>query len=275
MQVFHKKQWEMFNKMRDAGELAHAYLLSGPAGVGKLDFAINAAKLLQSIEPQEDYKNHPDIIEFFGPLAISSVRDIKKRVSLSPFLGKYKIIIINNADHMRNEAANALLKTIEEPRGDTVFFMLADNAKLLSPTILSRIFEIKFHFVTDNLLEKELNTKSIFNLKPHWEGRPRLALNLLNDENYRHKVEEYRKDCALFLKGPINERFTISDKYAKMDGETSEALGVWIEYIRAQSAFQGKDDLLQRLARAYSVILNTNINIKYMLNSIAVNSLYR
>src|SRR3989344_4304656 len=272
MQVFHKKQWEMFNKMRDAGELAHAYLLSGPAGVGKLDFAINCAKLLQNIGSQEDYKNHPDIIEFSEPLEISSVRDIKKRVSLSPFSEKYKIIIINSADRMRNESANALLKTIEEPRGDTVFFLIADNAKLLPPTIISRVFEIKFHFVADDLMEKELDTKEILTLKPHWEGRPRLAAKLLEDKNFREKVERYRKDCALFLKGPIKERFTIGDMYAKMDGGTPEALGIWIEYIRVQKDFEGKDNLLLHLVRAYSLILSTNINVKYALNSVAVNN---
>ncbi|MDO8535984.1 MAG: DNA polymerase III subunit delta' [Candidatus Omnitrophota bacterium] len=142
--------------------ISHAYIFSGPDGVGKRLAAVNFAKALNCNSPVSglgcdrcssckriDSASHPDIFilkpeEEGDSIKIDDVRALIKDVYLKPFEARKKIYIIEGAEYMKHEAANALLKTLEEPPADSVIILLTENIKALFHTIVSRCQVVKF-----------------------------------------------------------------------------------------------------------------------------------
>ncbi|MDX1608051.1 MAG: AAA family ATPase [Candidatus Spechtbacterales bacterium] len=267
MSIFHPKQFELFKKMSKDDTLPHAFLFTGPEGVGKLNFARDIAYFLQDIEKRE---NHPDIIETSVPLPIKEAKELKKRLSTTPYSAKYKIVIIDQAESMHVDAANSLLKMIEEPKGNTIFILVSSFSQKILETIHSRCVEIKFNYVNDSVIEKELDTSKVKELSAHWSGRPAYAAKLANNQKYREKINSYRQDCANFLSGSAVERFNIGEKYGKIKnrGELAEILRVWIEYCRENEADAG---ILANLLKIYKNTTTTNANFQYAFNNLSVN----
>jgi len=132
--------YELYLKNALAQEtLPHALLFIGPGGEAPAKQL--AATLLQCEEPQ--LSNHPDFQAFHpegksGHHAIESIRELTSRVYTSPSKASRKVFLLHSADRMQPAAANALLKTLEEPLLDTTLILLADDARPLLPTIRSR-----------------------------------------------------------------------------------------------------------------------------------------
>ena len=142
--------------------ISHSYIFSGPDGVGKRLAAINFAKALNcdsaiSGSPCDQCSSckkinslsHPDIFtlkpkEEGASIKIEDVRALIKDVYLKPFEARKKVYIIEGAEYMKHEAANALLKTLEEPPADSVIILLTENIKSLFHTIVSRCQVVKF-----------------------------------------------------------------------------------------------------------------------------------
>lgn len=145
--------------------IAHTYLFSGPEGEQKTRLVLEFAKAL-NCEQQKgesllfreacecsscgkiERRTHPDV-RWFGEdpesrsLKIDQIRIILHEVSLKPFEGRWKVFILQGAERLTLEAANALLKTLEEPPEHSVFFLLVENKRHLLETIQSRAFEIR------------------------------------------------------------------------------------------------------------------------------------
>jgi DNA polymerase III delta' subunit len=140
--------------------VAHTYLFSGPEGASKNELALGFAKSLLCLKGEFfqacvcpscskiDRKNHPDV-RWFGEdekarsLKIEMVREILHHASLKPYEGLWKVFVLEGAERLTGEASNALLKTLEEPPGHSVFILLAENKAHLLETIQSRAFEIR------------------------------------------------------------------------------------------------------------------------------------
>ena len=136
-----------------------AYVFAGYEGVGKKFSAFMLAKALNCHEQQDDacdrcvscHKidtgNHPDVrlIEPDGQfIKIDQIREMQKDAGYKAFEGRRKVYIIDHAETMREEAANALLKTLEEPAAECVIILITANVYALLPTVLSRCQFIRF-----------------------------------------------------------------------------------------------------------------------------------
>lgn len=138
------------------GQLAHAYLVSGEQGIGKLQFLRQLARYLLCTDPQDNlpchvcvncklgvFGYHPDIMliqpEDGGrDIKISQIRDLKEFMAQTGHSGKAKIVLINHAHQLNLSAANSLLKTLEEPSPNTYLFLATSKVDSLSATLRSR-----------------------------------------------------------------------------------------------------------------------------------------
>ncbi len=143
-----------------SGRLAHAYLFVGPAGVGKAKTARAFAGLFLCEQPEGHAAcggcgscrkvaagQHPDlrILEPDGEfIKIEAVREAGRFVGLKSFEGRHKVLIFDPAHAMNEEAANALLKTLEEPAPQTTLILIAENIRRLPGTIVSRCQRVAF-----------------------------------------------------------------------------------------------------------------------------------
>jgi len=160
----------------ETGRMSHAYIFHGPSGVGKKLTAVNFAKAVNCLGGgasscdacascrKSDSSNHPDL-SILKPekegsaIGIDAVRALIKDVGLKPYEGKKKFYIIDEASSMKEEAQNALLKTLEEPPSDSVIILIAESLGRLFPTIVSRsqavkFFPLRIDEVRDILVEK-------------------------------------------------------------------------------------------------------------------------
>lgn len=159
-----QQQREQCLRSAQAQTLPHALLISGQAGLGKLDFARTFSQLLLCDSPQADgvacghcqgchlftVGNHPDfrqvdLEEGSSQIKIDQIRSINNFMSLSRQYSHYKIVVIPAAETMNHNAANSLLKTLEEPPGWSLIILVTSRPALLTATIRSRCQKLEFN----------------------------------------------------------------------------------------------------------------------------------
>lgn len=157
---WHRPQWERIGRGIQAGRVPHALLLHGAAGNGKAWFAARLAAVLlcRSGEPPcgdcESCRfcaagSHPDRLDVGvekdrREIVVDQIRDLIHTVGLTARLGGRKVVTVDHAERMNRHAANTLLKTLEDPPGETVFLLVSSNHALLLATIRSRCQMIGF-----------------------------------------------------------------------------------------------------------------------------------
>ncbi len=137
-----------FDRLRAAqaaGRLAHAHLITGPVGSGKTWLAVRLAAVVLDCAP-EDVPTHADA-HILQPesksrrIVIDQIRSLEQAVQRKPLLGAFKVVIIHDAERMQPQAANAFLKTLEEPPENSLIFLLSSLPEAILETVLSRCVE--------------------------------------------------------------------------------------------------------------------------------------
>ena len=123
----------------EGGTVSHAYLFTGPRGVGKTSVARILAHEVNGL-PYDEERMHLDIIEIDAASnrRIDEIRDLRDKVHIAPTSAKYKVYIIDEVHMLTREAFNALLKTLEEPPAHVVFILATTEVYKLPETIISR-----------------------------------------------------------------------------------------------------------------------------------------
>jgi DNA polymerase-3 subunit gamma/tau len=129
----------------EANRIAHAYLLTGPKGVGKTSIARILAHEINKL-PYSDESSHLDIVEIDAASnnSVEDIRDLRERVQIAPSSAEKKIYIIDEVHMLSKSAFNALLKTLEEPPEHVVFILATTDVDKLPATILSRVQRFNF-----------------------------------------------------------------------------------------------------------------------------------
>ncbi len=155
------KAKKLLGRALSSGKLAHAYLFRGPDGVGKQLFARVIAEIMNCSNPLEEsacgncssckkYRsgNHPDFQHIQpekGTIRIDTIRGLKKTLSYPPYESRMRVVLLEDIHTMRQEAANSLLKVLEEPPRDNLLILTAESSKTILSTIASRCQTIPFH----------------------------------------------------------------------------------------------------------------------------------
>ena len=246
--------------------LAHAYLLVGPAHVGKMTLALNLAQALncEAAEPpcgqcsscqKVVSAKHADV-QIIGlshngdsaeakprvEISIDQIRQLQHSASLPPFEGRCKVFIIDGAELLSTEAANCLLKTLEEPVDKVLFILLTTNERLLPATVVSRCQRVELLPLAVTEVESALNS--------NWGVEPQKAKLLarlshgclgsavstaLNDRLLQQRAE--RLDELLdIISADCEERFTYAaqlvTQFSQNRGLVQERLDLWLDWWR-------------------------------------------
>lgn len=141
---------------------AHAYLLHGPAGVGKRTAAFALAAALLGDERRVAARTHPDlyVLEPLGEMIrIDEVRALRHDLHMRPFEAARRVYLVLGADRMNEDAADALLKDLEEPPPYAVLVLVASELGPLPPTILSRCQLVPFRRISERAVREWIETR--------------------------------------------------------------------------------------------------------------------
>lgn len=217
---WHNTQWESLQQRRTGQRLPHALLFTGVSGVGKYNFAKEFAhSLLCSQNLCGICKNcqlfnagyHPDLMiissEDGKAIKVDAIRGIVDFVNQSAHISPYKIVIINPADKMNLNAANALLKTLEEPNKKIILILVTSRSMGLPATIRSRCQIISFPAPKREMALQWLQTQDVAKnsaelLLEFAHGAPLKVINFVENDLLNFRKEIFQQFCEL-LNGKI------------------------------------------------------------------------
>lgn len=254
------------------GEQRHAYLFTGPQGVGRRTLALRLAQALncESVLPEANSKAvrsansmlapgdfcgecracrgfarmaHTDLyviarLEGDRDIKADAVRQLGRSLALSPYEARYQIALLLNFEQANEFAANALLKTLEEPPERVVLLLTAESAEALPETIASRCEVLRLRPMSTKALAADLqrrrglpaeNARLLAALS---SGRPGYALDLADDEELLSQRGEWLDQYLECLPKGRVERFALAEGLSKDREQLRQALQVWLSFWR-------------------------------------------
>lgn len=301
--VGHKIQREFLKKSFENSRVSHAYLFSGVDGLGKKTVALEFVRLIND-QKKDLSKNHPDLImiEPQPSIQISQIRNMQKALSLKPFSAPFKIAIIDEAEKMTAQAQNCLLKTLEEPKGQAILFLISSNPEMLFETVRSRVQSLEFYPLSLEEMKDFLKSKtSLSNLEKLVfisEGRPGKALDFLENPEKLEAWWQMFEDIQKLVDSNISSRFKYLDDFFQ-ENNSKEFLNIFLRYFRLillsrcsvlpkiSSPKTSKFEIADGFNKSYSLerikdiiklgekirflVSNTNINRKLALETLFLN----
>lgn len=143
----------------ESGQISHAYLFIGPRGTGKTSVARIFAHAVNGFDYQiEDH--YLDIIEIDAAsnTGVDNIRELREKAAIAPTTGRYKVYIIDEVHMLSKSAANALLKTLEEPPAHVIFILATTDAHKVPITITSRTQAFTFKLADSETMQQHLRT---------------------------------------------------------------------------------------------------------------------
>ena len=282
----------LLQRSLERGRLAHAYLLAGPPHVGKMTLALNLAQALNCEAAERPCgectscqkiasAKHADVqvidlgsngnsaeAKPRAEISIDQIREMQHASSLPPFEGRHKVFIINGAEQLSTEAANCLLKTLEEPVGKIIYLLLTTNDRLLPATVISRCQRLELLPLASGEVEAALNSRGGIE-PPKARLLARLshgclgwALSAALDDGLLQQRTERIDRLLDIINTDYEERFTyaaqLAAQFNQNRGLVQEVLDLWLDWWH---------DLL--LVKANSIDTITNVDLEATLAEMA------
>lgn len=283
--IGHKKQLQYIEHDISSGNLAHAYLLAGPSRIGKFSIAKMFVNILQCpnnlchtcpacIQIQKG--SHPDTVvldDTDESIKIEQIREIISRLSMTK-QGRYKVLLIKKAERLTPEAANCLLKTLEEPPPDTLIIMTTNNPRELLSTIISRVRLIKFSGYSQKYLEEKMKEefpetdhetiKQVCSLSLGKSGR---AIKLLQNTDLlvAHR-KMYNVLCELIEDKPLHTKFAAVEDMLNSETDISEFLDIFMHLLRSRLySLTEQEENREGLKKRYMALIDNIENTRQLL----------
>ena len=265
------------------GETRHAYLFAGAPGLGRRTLAIRFAQALNCEKPvapgepcfncrtckQIEAMQHPDLAVIQavddegnskdgGTLKVDQIREVQRTLNLKPYQSPYRIAMFLRFQEANDNAANALLKTLEEAPAHAILLLTADTPEQLLPTINSRceilrLRPLPLEAIVADLLERGMDEDRARLLAHISGGRPGFARRLMDDAALLEKRDERLNDLQTLLPTSRVEKFSYAEKLAKDKDAMRQTILVWLSYWR---------DVLLRVSGAETPLINIDRNME-------------
>ncbi len=315
--IGNKRITELLGQAFNNQKISQAYLFLGPVSVGKKTLA---KKFIQGLFCQKSpaylpcekcapcqqvsKEIHPDVTwvqkdDSKRNIAIEQIRNLISQLNQTAFLGGYKVGVVTEADSLSIGAANALLKTLEEPTNKTLLILTAHNLASLPKTIISRVQILKFYPVPQLEIKKWLDKnfpeeKETALASFLAQGSPGRGYRMLKDKNTIISIKEKSKVFLDLMPGSLNERFAYVDRLVaskkekeseNMRQEILALINIWQIVVRDLALMKfgfydriinvQEENRLKRMAEATSVkkivVINNCLNFTRGLLSSNVN----
>lgn len=279
----HEWAVDMLRRHVARGDTRHAYLFCGPPGLGRRTLALRLAQALNCEKPvapgepcfncrtckQIEAMQHPDLTVIQakdddgnskdgGTLKVDQIREVQRTINLKPYQSPYRVAMFLRFQEANDNAANALLKTLEEAPAHAILLLTADTPEQLLPTINSRceilrLRPLPLETIVVDLLDRGLDEDRARLLAHISGGRPGFARRLVEDATLLEKREERLNDLQTLLPTSRVEKFSYADKLSKDKDAMRQTILVWLSYWR---------DVLLRVAGAETPLINIDRNME-------------
>lgn len=286
-------------------DVPHALLLTGPESVGKSTLALTLAQaiLCTAEEPEArpcgscsacrrvDSGNHPDLLlvtpeEAGKGVKIDQIRALERFLALTPIEGRHKIAIISDFEQATVSAANALLKTLEEPPAYAHLILLATDADTLLPTIISRSQHLPLHLLDRSTIQEalmsrwQLSEARAQRLARLSGGRMGWAIQAITRPEHLEEMDEAVEILFRVLRSDLPTRFDIAKELSKDDVRLAQILEYWRTAWRdvlllktgnsEKIIYLEQQDLLSEISKCVSLQTTSEISrvLKESLNAL-------
>ena len=239
------------------GELRHAYLLTGSQGVGRRTLALRFSQAINCLQPpapgepcltcrpcmQIEKMQHPDLHllqaeQLGGTLKVDQVRELQRSLSRTPYEAHYQIAWLLRFEEAHISAANALLKTLEEPGSKVILLLTAESVERVIPTIASRCEILRLQPLPSHVLSQALSEN--WGIPPDEAalfaalsgGRPGYAHYLYQNPSELDQRNTWLDEHARMLESGLVDRFRFAEQASKEKDTLLKLLPVWLSYWR-------------------------------------------
>ena len=281
--VGHDRAVNTLRRGLQGGRLSHAYLVVGPRHVGKMTLALDLSRAVNCLAEERPCgecsqcnrianglhadvrvvgveKDHASDGRSRVAIGIDQVRDVQREASRKPYEGRYRVFIFDGAEHLSEEAANSLLKVLEEPPDQVIIVVLALDAARMPSTIVSRCQLLELRPLPLSLVAAELKGRYDVSGERAEEiarlsgGRLGWALEALDRPDVLEERGERLATIEEMVHGGLETRFAYAAGLASSFSEDREALlqelGLWLEWWRdVLEIGEGAPDFVTNISR--------------------------
>jgi DNA polymerase-3 subunit delta' len=250
--VGHEWAVDLLKRALASERVAHAYLLTGPPQIGKRSLAVNFAQALNCLDEEKPcgqclacskiaHGSHPDvqIVEGEGDtIKIDQMRALRREAALSPLEGRWKVYIIRQMEQATAEAANCLLKTLEEPPPHVVLILTASETEVLLPTIVSRCQVLNLRPLATKTVQEALHERWGVDVERAQllarlsGGRLGWAVAASQSANILHQHEKHLDDMLTLMDQGRVERLEVAYQLSRDPATAQELLHLWLSWWR-------------------------------------------
>lgn len=290
--IGNNKSLDFLNRSLEKENINHAYLFSGPEQVGKFTLAkmfgrslvlgLKQVEVVEDIDPTASLDLlilEPEVEEKKGvvkrkAIPTEKIREVQNELSLYPYHGAKKVLVINDAHLLTIGAQNALLKTLEEPASTSMIILVTHEEGRLLSTIMSRCQKLNFSLVSDEQLRSGLGADKeaiFFSL-----GRPGRLKNLLAYSSQKTFQQDAERELEILLGGTVNEKLKLAEELSKNIVTAMEKMTLWMWALkaRAEDSPSGKTvatyGAIEKISQSLDVLKTTNANARIVLENLFI-----
>jgi len=283
--IGHGHQRELLGKISRGGLPHHAFLFFGPEGVGKRLVALEFVATLLGF-PGEDPSRKQDFLPIAPvskkdggkrSISVDTVREAGRFLSRFPAEARRRVVLIDDADRMTEEAQNALLKLLEEPNTTSVLILVASRTGLLRDTVVSRTFRVPFSAIPEDAMRSGFGSalSGTSAVEPFFFslGRPGIVAGAATDPDAFSGRRDLLRSLFRISALSFSERLSLSEKLSASPSETAEVFEWWVAGLRNM---RKRDDspkaavrlyrFLEDIERTTRSLRDTNANARLLID---------